>query len=215
MEKMKLINKFMELLQVPEHVEDAEIIVKNRIRKLGLGTECSRCAGLGYYGSYGVCFKCGGTGKQGFRLTKALYEEVEKAVNEGMLDLYLEGLEISRSLNKDEKTLADRLSSSEIAKDYHKAFIAERRGKANIPKILYDLQTANNQLRKDFGDLKSQFIRMNSPKGLKDTPKEDRVILYKKLSVAFAVCMGKCEGLEKQWIELKEAFGAGVFEGEE
>lgn len=211
---MKLFDKFSVLLRVPENHKNPEALVNLRIRKLGYGANCSRCLGNGRHGNFGTCFKCGGTGRESFRLTKALYEKVEQAVNEGRLDTYLLGVEIEAEFKRLTMKLERQVFHCEIAKDYSKAYKAESSGVCKVPKVLFELQKENNGILRELDEIKRAFNRMNTPKGLKETPESEREELYNKLKYQPQICIAKNEELNENWREIKEAFGAGIFDNE-
>jgi tetratricopeptide (TPR) repeat protein len=83
-----------------------------RLLGLGLVDACSRCSGGGSYGPQcvkgGVCFKCGGSGKQAMRHTEALVARVEIAVAAGELAAYTERLQAAARARREAKGAFER-----------------------------------------------------------------------------------------------------------
>jgi hypothetical protein len=90
--------------------------VDARLLGLGLVDACSRCSGGGSYGPQcvkgGVCFKCGGSGKQGMRHTEALIARVSESVESGALAEYAARMQAAAAARRAVKGAYDAVSNS-------------------------------------------------------------------------------------------------------
>jgi hypothetical protein len=200
----KLADKFKTLLQIPEGAENPDGLVKLRISKLGHGTVCSRCNGNGNYGGYGTCFKCGGNGLGSFKLTKALYEEVAKAVEDGKLTKYFEEVKMRRVLTKAADEIFKLMNVNELSKDYSTNYNKDR---FNMNPILVKLRHEQCEIQRKFE--KKHFAYCQK---YKRATEAERIEMNAQLMDYYEMAKGELIRVKKEWSDLKQLMTSGYFE---
>lgn len=194
---MKLEEKFTAILEIPENAENASGLISLRLRGMGFGSSCVRCSGSGVYGRMGTCFRCGGTGREKMKLTKALYEKVKEHVENGGLTEYLEGVRMEQKLKAMEKDLFKLMNENELSSDYTKAY---RAGK--IPKVLLDLRTEQTQVYEAYRERKTKTDMQFSRKDSNEIMEE---YIHK-------ISKEKLDIILKKWLDLKSLITSGVLD---
>jgi hypothetical protein len=215
-----LEKKFIELLQCADHKTPLEL-VQLRISKLGFGNTCSKCNGTGQYAHYGVCFSCRGNGRFKERLTKALYAELEAAVQDGALERYFEALQRKARLEKADKVLFALMNQNELSGDYTTAHDLKRKGTINEAAfdLLYMLRHEQTETYKIYTDkqveitkkaFKQRWKERLEKIGAEFAEAEFEDIKHEMLDGTYAEVKGKLEKINERYSALKAAFKNGL-----